>query len=242
MRSLDCGVALGFQPLSLVYWMVSMSKCYHSCPCYLSLGAGASGDMMSAVMKKMDGEKGSFSTLLKSLYLRSLVRRIGYGIQTREQHVAVMRRLMLSKKPKRKARDFPSSSEYPASSSMLEASSRPPLPVTDEAGSVRRESLETRWYALMRQELPAAARAEGGWPIRLDHCFMRVALDNYFGKCWYEVLDKQKGAVKSMSDEQLAGAVKVAEGMLKGGKASVVSLNIKSLDLRGKKGPRRKLT
>eukprot|EP00747_Dinoflagellata_sp_TGD_P032406 gnl/TRDRNA2_/TRDRNA2_135965_c0_seq1.p1 gnl/TRDRNA2_/TRDRNA2_135965_c0~~gnl/TRDRNA2_/TRDRNA2_135965_c0_seq1.p1 ORF type:complete len:135 (-),score=28.79 gnl/TRDRNA2_/TRDRNA2_135965_c0_seq1:229-633(-) len=106
----------------------------------------------------------------------------------------------------------------------------------------RRESLETRWYALMRQELPAAARAEGGWPIRLDHCFMRVALDNYFGKCWYEVLDKQKGAVKSMSDEQLAGAVKVAEGMLKGGKASVVSLNIKSLDLRGKKGPRRKLT
>ena len=49
----------------------------------------------------------------------------------------------------------------------------------------------------MKQELPAAARAEKGWPIRLDHCFMRVALDNSFGQCWYEVLDQRKGAVKS---------------------------------------------
>lgn len=83
-----------------------------------------------------------------------------------------------------------------------------------------------------------AAREEGGWPICLDHCFMRVCLDNYFGKCWYEVLDKTKGAVKSMSDAQLAGAVQTAERMLRGGKAVVVDWNQKSLKLRGKAGPR----
>eukprot|EP00928_Gymnodinium_smaydae_P069028 TRINITY_DN52386_c0_g1_i1.p1 TRINITY_DN52386_c0_g1~~TRINITY_DN52386_c0_g1_i1.p1 ORF type:complete len:147 (+),score=31.96 TRINITY_DN52386_c0_g1_i1:55-441(+) len=102
-----------------------------------------------------------------------------------------------------------------------------------KAGSGR-DAMEARWYALMRQELPAAARAEGGWPVRVDHCFMRIALDNFFGKCWYDVLDKQKGAVKSMSDAQLAGAVKVAERLLSGGKAVVVELNRKSLQFRGK--------
>ena len=88
----------------------------------------------------------------------------------------------------------------------------------------------------MRQELPAAARAEKGWPIRLDHCFMRVALDNFFGQCWYDVLDQRKGAVKSMSDAQLKGAVVVAEAMLKNGKSLVVEMNMESLRFR-KKGP-----
>merc|ERR1719460_952117 len=88
--------------------------------------------------------------------------------------------------------------------------------------SASREALEKRWFDLMRQELPAAARAEKGWPIRLDHCFMRVALDNFFGQCWYDVLDQRKGAVKSMSDAQLKGAVVVAEAMLKNGKSLVV--------------------
>merc|ERR1719252_204886 len=102
--------------------------------------------------------------------------------------------------------------------------------------SASREALEKRWFDLMRQELPAAARAEKGWPIRLDHCFMRVALDNSFGQCWYEVLDQRKGAVKSMSDAQLEGAVAVAEKMLKNGKSLVVEMNMESLRFR-KKGP-----
>merc|ERR1711972_1281312 len=92
-------------------------------------------------------------------------------------------------------------------------------------------------YSLMRDKLPVAARFERGWPIQLDHCFMRVALDNYFGKCWYEVLDKQKGAVKCMSDRQLAGAISVAERLLDGGRAAVMVMNQRSLKLRGKHGP-----
>eukprot|EP00746_Dinoflagellata_sp_MGD_P168352 gnl/MRDRNA2_/MRDRNA2_99748_c0_seq1.p1 gnl/MRDRNA2_/MRDRNA2_99748_c0~~gnl/MRDRNA2_/MRDRNA2_99748_c0_seq1.p1 ORF type:complete len:140 (+),score=34.53 gnl/MRDRNA2_/MRDRNA2_99748_c0_seq1:120-539(+) len=109
----------------------------------------------------------------------------------------------------------------------------------DSAEPTARKALEQCWYSLMRQELPAAARSEGGWPIHFDHCFMRVALDNYFGKCWYEVLDKQKGAVKCMSDSQLSGAIKVAQKMLHGGKERVVKMNVESLRFRGKKGPGR---
>mmetsp|Transcript_40114 Transcript_40114/g.63672 ORF Transcript_40114/g.63672 Transcript_40114/m.63672 type:complete len:135 (-) Transcript_40114:185-589(-) len=112
---------------------------------------------------------------------------------------------------------------------------------TSSSANSSRNCLESRWYALMRKELPAIAKAEGGWPIQLDHCFMRVALDNYFGQCWYEVLDKRKGAVKSMSDKQLTGAIAVAENLLRGGKHVVVSMNEKSLKLRGKQGPKRTL-
>merc|ERR1712187_371264 len=108
------------------------------------------------------------------------------------------------------------------------------------AKPVYRNELEERWYSLMRTELPATAKAERGWPIQLDHCFMRVALDNYFGKCWYEVLDKRQGAVKSMSDNQLAGAIVVAERLLQGGRDVVITMNQKSLKLRGKQGPGRK--
>lgn len=110
-------------------------------------------------------------------------------------------------------------------------------------GSVKalsRDELEAQWYSLMRRELPALAKAEGGWPIQLDHCFMRVALDNYFGKCWYKVLDKQKGAVKSMSDAHLVGAISVAKQLLTGGRDAVVTMNQRSLRFRGKHGPMRK--
>merc|ERR1712113_895166 len=98
----------------------------------------------------------------------------------------------------------------------------------------------SRWYTLMREKLPAAARAEGGWPIQLDHCFMRVVLDNYFKTCWYNVLDRQKGAVKSMEDKQLTGAIGLAEKLLDGGRDVVKDLNRKSLDFRGKQGPRKR--
>ncbi|WP_343346227.1 RNA 2',3'-cyclic phosphodiesterase [Sphingomicrobium sp. XHP0239] len=45
---------------------------------------------------------------------------------------------------------------------------------------MKRETLEKRWSELTREELPACA-AERGWPIRFDHCFQRVLLDNAVG-------------------------------------------------------------
>merc|ERR1719201_308864 len=129
------------------------------------------------------------------------------------------------------------SRKRPAKAAAAEPPAKAPKrPGAAAAASPEREALEKRWFDLMKQELPAAARGEEGWPIRLDHCFMRVALDNAFGQCWYEVLDQRKGAVKSMSDAQLQGAVAVAEAMLKNGKSLVVEMNMESLRFR-KKGP-----
>ncbi|GAA0566701.1 hypothetical protein GCM10009416_00860 [Craurococcus roseus] len=74
------------------------------------------------------------------------------------------------------------------------------------------------------------ATAEG-WPISLDHCFMRVCLDAAFGRPWHEAV--RRPAVRHMTDADLARAVAVAERI-----AAVPSLlpglNAESLRLRGK--------
>ncbi|MEM6493826.1 MAG: hypothetical protein AAF650_05550, partial [Pseudomonadota bacterium] len=46
-----------------------------------------------------------------------------------------------------------------------------------------RADVVERWFALTRERLPALAR-ERDWPIREDHCFMRVLLDNSCGGPW----------------------------------------------------------
>lgn len=73
--------------------------------------------------------------------------------------------------------------------------------------------------------------AEGRrWPIRLDHCFMRVCLDAAMGQRWDRVV--RRPAVRHMTLAQLECAVGVAErivvepGVLEG-------LNAQSLGWRG---------
>ena len=87
-----------------------------------------------------------------------------------------------------------------------------------------------RWFELTRHVLPGMAVAEG-WPIRLDHCFMRVCLDAAFGRPWHEAV--RRPAVRHMTEAELARAVAVAERI-----AAVPSLlpglNAESLRLRGK--------
>ncbi len=46
------------------------------------------------------------------------------------------------------------------------------------------------------------------WPIRLDHCFMRVCLDAALGARWDSLV--RRPAVRHLSDAQLAEAVAVA--------------------------------
>lgn len=55
------------------------------------------------------------------------------------------------------------------------------------AASIDRASLEAEWLDLTRRTLPALA-AERGWPIRADHCFQRVLLDNAVGGVWYDAI------------------------------------------------------
>ena len=71
-----------------------------------------------------------------------------------------------------------------------------------------RTILLERWLELTRRVLPAMAPAQG-WPIREDHCFMRVCLDAVAGAPWREVI--RAPATRHMSVAQLAAAVRVAQ-------------------------------
>ena len=109
----------------------------------------------------------------------------------------------------------------------------PPTP--DETSPDRpAAALLARWFDLTRRVLPGMAAAEG-WPIRLDHCFMRVCLDAAFGQPWHDAV--RRPAVRHMTEAELARAVSVAEGVA-ADPAMLFELNAESLRLRGKAGRR----
>jgi hypothetical protein len=91
-----------------------------------------------------------------------------------------------------------------------------------------------RYRALVRDELPAAARA-GGWTLREDHCFGRVLLDDAVGGCWYDVLDRRRTAFLQLTDAQLAHAVALGEQLLVEGDPLLRRLDERSLAWRGKR-------
>jgi len=71
-----------------------------------------------------------------------------------------------------------------------------------------REQLAARWLDLTRRVLPGMAEAEG-WPIRLDHCFMRVCLDHALGQPWHQRV--RRPAIRHLSDDEMRRAIAVAE-------------------------------
>ena len=98
-----------------------------------------------------------------------------------------------------------------------------------------RDELVAEYQRLAKVALPARAKDEK-WPIRFDHCFMRVMLDCAFGKCWYECLDRKRGsAISQISDADLAAAVAVGLRMEAEGRSAVDELDARSLRLRGKR-------
>ena len=99
-----------------------------------------------------------------------------------------------------------------------------------------RSELEQEYKELFDVKLPVLGKAEG-WPVHLNHCLMRVALDGYWQCCWYEKLDQKKGALKSMSAPQIENVIAIGERMAREGKAYVSRLNQQSLGYRGKRGP-----
>ncbi len=97
-----------------------------------------------------------------------------------------------------------------------------------------REALVARWLELTRDILPGMA-ATAGWPIRLDHCFMRVCLDAAIGRPWHEAV--RRPAVRHLTGEQLARAVAVAE-RIRERPDELAALNTASLRARNKLGRR----
>ena len=71
-----------------------------------------------------------------------------------------------------------------------------------------RAALVDRWLELTRVVLPGMAAANR-WPIRLDHCFMRVFLDHAMQGRWDRTIPRP--AVRHMPLDALQRAVATAE-------------------------------
>jgi hypothetical protein len=89
-----------------------------------------------------------------------------------------------------------------------------------------RAALEAAWLELTRRALPALA-AERGWPVRADHCFQRILLDNAVGGVWYDAI-AQRPAYRHASDAVLADAVALGRAAV-AGSADLPALNARSL-------------
>lgn len=106
----------------------------------------------------------------------------------------------------------------------------PRVLVERAGGDPDRQALLERWLELTRTRLPALA-TQHGWPIRLDHCFMRVCLDVSIGARWDSVVPRP--AIRTLSTAQLARAVAQAEAII-ADPASLPGLNRASLRMRHK--------
>jgi hypothetical protein len=105
--------------------------------------------------------------------------------------------------------------------------------IEDELGVPHRYELQDRYLELTRTELPANAR-KNGWAMTEDHCFMRIILDQLFGDCWYNHLDRRLTAYKQLGNEQLEKCITMAEQILAGDTKKLEQWNRESLRWRGK--------
>ena len=94
-----------------------------------------------------------------------------------------------------------------------------------------RADLEARWLTLTREIMPSVS-AENRWPIRNDHCFQRVLLDNACGGTWYAYISKRP-AYRRADMATLERAIALGEAVL-AGSADLGELNVRSLTYRGK--------
>ena len=97
--------------------------------------------------------------------------------------------------------------------------------------------LRDRWRELVERTLPEAGRGRADWPMRLDHCFARILLDNAVGRPWREAVGPP--AWRNLPADRLGEAVALGEAVL-AGRADLHALNDRSLALRGKAGPKRR--
>lgn len=83
---------------------------------------------------------------------------------------------------------------------------------------------------LVNNKLPEAAK-KGRYPVRFNHCFARIILDNLYTKPWREVI--KAPAYKHLNEQQLTYAIKLATIMLQDPQ-ECAKLNDISLRVRGK--------
>ncbi len=98
---------------------------------------------------------------------------------------------------------------------------------------VEDRALLARWQELTRKTLPTMAPAQG-WPIRADHCFMRVCLDAAIGARWDTKIARP--AIRHLTVDQLARAVGIAEHIV-AEPSLLPALNRQSLAFRRRQPP-----
>ncbi len=94
------------------------------------------------------------------------------------------------------------------------------------------DALRRRWLVLTRERLPERARAER-WPLRLDHCFQRVLLDQACGGRWYDHVSGRP-AYRHLDPARLAAAVTLGERLEREGEPLLRRLDEDPLRWRGK--------
>ena len=88
---------------------------------------------------------------------------------------------------------------------------QPGLVVGGEGQAEDQRRRVERWLELTRVTLPGVAAARR-WPIRLDHCFMRVLLDNAVGGVWHRVIARP--AIRHISPATLEQAIALGHRVL----------------------------
>lgn len=98
--------------------------------------------------------------------------------------------------------------------------------------SARLQALRQDYLDLINNQLPAIAK-QTSMPVRFNHCFARIVLDNLFEDCWYSHLSRKQPAYKQLNVEQLERAIAIASAMLNR-PDTATALNRNSLQWRGK--------
>ncbi|MBD2462449.1 hypothetical protein H6G89_15485 [Oscillatoria sp. FACHB-1407] len=100
----------------------------------------------------------------------------------------------------------------------------------------RLTQLRHQYLELTNHVLPNLATSRH-FPIRENHCFQRIILDNLFGCCWYDVLERtREAAYKQLTEEQLEEAIALANAIMTQSDSYLEQLNQNSLTWRGKQG------
>ncbi|NNC52606.1 MAG: GCN5-related N-acetyltransferase [Erythrobacter sp.] len=94
-----------------------------------------------------------------------------------------------------------------------------------------RENLVDQWFDLTRERMPGLAE-QRDWPVRFDHCFMRILLDNALGVKWNEEIPAP--AYRNAPSEVLERAIALGEAAISGDE-DLSELNRNSLGWRGKR-------
>lgn len=119
--------------------------------------------------------------------------------------------------------------QIPTSIRMKHLISSDPMTTAETA---RLADLVSRYMVLTKEVMPHMARDPAVlWPVRNDHCFQRIVLDNVCGGPWYDHLARP--AYKHLSRDQAICAVRLCEAII-AGDADLDDLNQNSLRWRGK--------